>query len=435
MLNNNFISKEQIDKEESLTFKVLNQLQPETLISKDVWDTKPKQNYLDLMVWTEDTFSSFLKDKKNINRFVNNIIIINGQFIKFAEENNVNIKCLYKESIVSWQSSKDNEKFLIQGVFLISYENCEFIHAGLFHKGNQNEDEISFFVLVSDKNYSKYVELRNKFDSWVLERDRSNSLIRVVGGEDLPYEDSSSWDDLILPDQIKKDVKNTVENFLNSKDFYLSNKIPWKTGIILFGPPGNGKTSIIKTIISNYNFKAVTIVPTADDNMIREAFYYAETQSPALLYFEDLDSLLERNIDLSSFLNLMDGISSKNGIMVVATANEVQKLRASVIDRPSRFDRKFQIPLPDQKMAYIYLSRWFGKSLTANKLKELSKLSEEHKFSYAYLKELYISSMHEAISKKRKTPTEKDVNNAVNRLMKEKNILNNKTINTEKYFK
>ena len=106
----------------------------------------------------------------------------------------------------------------------------------------------------------------------------------------------------------------------------MQNTIPWKRGILLYGKPGNGKTSIIRTIMSVYNFKPVTIAAGANDEAVREAFSYAEEQVPALLYFEDLDSLLEKNVDPSSFLNLMDGISAKNGLLVIATANDSQKI-------------------------------------------------------------------------------------------------------------
>ena len=234
---------------------------------------------------------------------------------------------------------------------------------------------------------------------------------------------------------MKIEIKSLVENFLSSKEFYLKNRIPWKRGILLYGYPGNGKTSIIRTIMSCYNFKPVTIAPGVDDNAVREAFSYAEEQSPALLYFEDLDSLLEKNVDISSFLNLMDGISAKNGLLVVATANNIKKLKTNITDRPSRFDRKFEVPLPDQEMAYIYLKRWFGTLISTKKCKELAKYAIENEFSYAYLRELYISSMFEALSCNRKSPTEKDIQTALNHLIKDKNILNSGRISTEKYFK
>ena len=429
-----YLSPVDMETQEHLSIKRLESLFPKT--PKSFNKERPPANFIDLMAWTQDQFGSVLKDQFDINKFVHNRIIIDGQFLQFCEENNVTVECLHKDSLISWKTDHDFEKFFVQGVFLIKNKHCEFIHAALFHKGNQNEDEISFFVLCSDKNYGGYVTLRNQFDEWVQLRDRSNLHIRVIDGEDIPYTKDATWDDLFLPEEDKSEIKNLVEGFLSSQEFYIKNKIPWKRGFLLYGKPGNGKTSIIRTIIAQYNFKPVTIVPGCNVDSMREAFSYAEEQSPSLLYFEDLDSLIENGLDVSSFLNMMDGISTKNGLLVIATANDIRKLKSNITQRPSRFDRKFEIPLPNQENAYIYLKRWFGNLITVKKCKELSKYAEKYEFSYAYLKELYISSMFEALAHNRKSPTEKDVDNTLARLVKDKNILNNgKAIDTDRYFK
>ena len=123
-------------------------------------------------------------------------------------------------------------------------------------------------------------------------------------------------------------------------------------------------------------------------------------------------------------------------MLVIATANDVKKLKTNITQRPSRFDRKFEIPLPNQEMAYIYLKRWFGSLITASKCRELAKYAAKYEFYYAYLKELYISSMFEALAHNRQAPTIKDIDSTLVRLVKEKNILNNgNSINTDKYFK
>jgi len=429
-----YLTPETLEEQEHLSKKRL-----EALIADGVFpitdQERPMASFIDLMDWIVNGFGNALKDKTNLQKFVHNRIIIDGQFLQFCEERKIKVTCLYKDSVISWTTEHDFEKFFVQGVFLIQSKEVEFLHAALFHKGNQQEDEISFFVICSPNNYENYLKLRNEFDDWVQERDRSNLHIRVIEGEDIPYTKDHSWEDLFLPEHIKTEVRGLVENFLASKDFYLKNKIPWKRGILLYGKPGNGKTSIIRTIISNYNFKPVTIVPGANDEAVREAFSYAEEQSPSLLYFEDLDSLLEKSVDISSFLNLMDGISAKNGLLVIATANEVKKLKTNITDRPSRFDRKFEIPLPNAEMAYIYLKRWFGTLTTAKQLRELSKYAAKHEFSYAYLKELYISAMFEALAHNRKAPNEGDIKHALNRLVKDKNLLNGGSVNIDKYFK
>jgi len=432
----NYLTPADVEKQEHLSLDRLKKFKPRFDSVPYTKTPRPSSNFIDLMNWTESAFSGVLSETKNLNKFVHNRIIIDGQFLKFCDENKVTVECLYKDSIISWNTDSNLEKYFVQGVFLIKSKDVEFLHAALFHKGNQNEDEISFFIICSESNYEKYIELRNNFDIFSQKRDRDSLYINVVESEPIPYTKDSTWEDLFLPIDLKNDIKKSVEGFLSSKDFYLKNKIPWKMGMILYGHPGNGKTSAIKTLISQYDFKPVTVPGSVNDDIMKEAFRYAEEQNPSLLYFEDLDSLLEKNVDVSTFLNLMDGISSKNGILIVATANEIKKLKHNIIDRPSRFDKKFEIPLPSQDMAQEYLKKWFGTLINAKKYKQLSTIAVDNKFSYAYLKELYISSMFEALSHNRKTPTDKDIDNTLKRLIKDKSILKDATvINTDKYFK
>ncbi len=432
-----YLTPNELEKQESLSLDRLAKLTEQSIVdSYTELSDRPPANFIDLMNWVSDNFGTQLGHNEKLEKFVHNRIIVDGQFLQFCEENDVKVTCLYKDAVISWKTDHNYEKFFAQGVFLIKAKGVQFLHAALFHKGNQHEDEISFFVVVAQSNYDKYLELRNKFDTWMAERDRSNLHIRVIDGEDVPYTKDAKWADLFLPEEIKLELKELVENFLESKDFYQEKKIPWKRGILLFGEPGNGKTSIIRTIISEYNFKPVTFVPGANAESMREAFSYAEEQNPALLYIEDLDSLIENGLDISTFLNLLDGISAKNGLLVIATANDVKKLKANIMKRPSRFDRKWEIPVPNQEMAHIYLKKWFGSLITAAKCRELAKSAEKHKLSYAYLKELYISSMFEALSNNRKSPTVKDIDNTLTRLIREKDSTNSGTeINTDKYFK
>lgn len=433
----NFLAPADLEKQEHLELQRLKALtvNEDTLL---VSTARPESNFIDLMEWVQVNYGEVVlkrSEQDKFHRFVHNRIIVDGQFLEFAKLKGITVKPLLTDSVVSWKTDNGYEKFFMQGVFHIYNKDCEFLHSALFHKGNQNEDEISFFVLLTSGNYDKYLQLRNEFDEWVSERDRGNLHIRVIDGEDQPYTRDHSWEELFFPEQLKRDIRVVVESFLEGKDFYVKNRIPWKQGLLLFGPPGNGKTTLIRTIISNYNFKPVTIAPGADTDAVKEAFSYAEDQSPSLLYFEDLDSLLER-VDISSFLNLMDGVTTKNGLLVVATANDLTKLKTSITDRPSRFDKKYEVPLPDEKMCIIYLKKWFNNLISQKKCQELAKKAVKLKFSYAYLKELYISSMFEARANNRQVPNDKDISKALDRLMKDKNILrSSKIVDMDKYIK
>lgn len=402
---------------------------------KETEASRPEASFKQLMQWVNDNFNSNLKGS-NMNNFIHNRICIDENFILFCEEKKIKIQSLYKDSIISWADDNKKERFLAQGVFKISKGNFEFLQSSLFHKGCNNEDEISFFITCSSDNYDKYIELRNEFEEWIRLRDRSNNEITVIGGDNIPYLREDTWEDLFLPEDLKKDIEETVNVFLTSQNWYIENKIPWKKGLFFYGVQGNGKTSIIKTIISQYNFKPVTICPGGNTEDVEEAFNYAEKQSPSLLYFEDLDTLLTKGqVDPSSFLNFMDGVKSKNGLFVIATANNPDVLPPNITDRPSRFDRKFEIPLPDKLLTKKYLKKWFGNKIDAKLLTKITSLCIKEEFTYAYLQELYIASMYNAISQNRKIPKEADINIALDRIIKERiNLLYDNGVDINSYL-
>lgn len=425
------LNEEDIEKQEHLTAKRFLKLKP--LIKSNQYHSdlrpRPEANLIDLMHWVKNAtlFTDFINNKHNLECYIHNKIVIDGSFLQFCEENNINIQCILKDSVASWKTEHDSEHFMAQGIFRIYNDEVDFLHCALFHKGNQNEDEVSFFVIVSDDVFDKYVSLRNSFDKWLVARDRSHLEIHVVGGAGMPYDRKPNWDELFLEADLKSDIRNYVEGFLNSKHLYDKMGVSWKTGALLYGNAGVGKTSLIRTIIAQYNFKPVTVQSSAqtNDDTITEAFEYASTQEPALLYIEDLDTMLDRSITLSHFLNLMDGVTNKKGLMVLATANDLSKLKESIVDRPSRFDRKFEFPLPDENMSFIYLKKWFGEILNDKEIKKIVKETVEHSFSFAYLKELYMGSVYTALANGREIPMLKDVNITKKRMLKDKENVKN----------
>jgi hypothetical protein len=418
------ITENQIDKQQALTKKRLDTLKP-----KYSWDyNRPKENFIDLMQWVKDKFSKDLGGK-DLQCYVHSKITMNGSFMQFAEKNKISIECLMKDSIASWNTEFNSEHFTIQGVFKITKGDFSFIHAALFHKGNQNEDEVSFFIIVDDSHLYDYLKIRDKYVSWLSARERDQLEIHVVGGDDIPYERNNSWDDLFLPQKIKEEIQLSIKGFLDSKNLYNKKNIPWRRGFLFYGDPGCGKTSCIRTIISNYDVKPVTVQNNSDlnDGALTDAFEYAQEQGPSLLYMEDLDTMLSRgNVTLSHFLNLMDGISSCEGVLVIATANDLSKLSEAVIDRPSRFDRKWKFPLPDAKMSAEYLKKWFGETKGSKKIiNEIVKDTVDGRFSYAYLKELYITSAYYALADNREEPSINDIKLAKNQLIESKEDVNN----------
>lgn len=383
---------------------------------------RPEGSFIELINWVRRNFANYAP------AYIHNRIVMDGAFMRFCEERGYEIECLYNDSIASWKTEHNYEHFVAQGVFRIfkdekkELNNFKFIHAGLFHKGNQYEDEVSFFVLVEDKHFEQYIKFRNEYDDWVKQRDREMPEIYVAGGQPILYKRGDiTWDDVYLPENIRIQIKSSVEGFLTSEQRYKSKKIPWKKGLLFWGPQGTGKTSSIKLICSEYNLKPVTIQAghANTDEILEEAFYYASEHGPSLLFLEDLSDLLQQ-VQINHFLNLMDGINSKDGVFIIATANDISKIQQNITDRPSRFDRKIEFPLPDYEMSQKYLFNSFKNTITEENYKEIINITIKNKFSYAHLQELYFSSFLRADKESREDPNIDDIKYALSELVSDK---------------
>ncbi len=127
---------------------------------------------------------------------------------------------------------------------------------------------------------------------------------------------------------------------------------------------------------------------------IEAVFCRARHTTPCLLVFEDLDSLLNDD-NRSFFLNELDGFEENEGILTIATTNYPERLDPAIIERPSRFDRKYTFALPASQERLTYLQNWNARletshQLDAETLENLTTLTAG--FSFAYLKELCVST-------------------------------------------
>jgi ATPase family associated with various cellular activities (AAA) len=210
----------------------------------------------------------------------------------------------------------------------------------------------------------------------------------------------ASFDNLILRGNLKQQIREDLEQFFAMRQTYEEYGIPWKRGILFVGPPGNGKTHTVKALINVLQLPCLYVKSfraehmTEEDN-IHNVFERARKSAPCILVLEDLDSLLTPH-NRSFFLNELDGFATNAGIVTLATTNHPEKLDPSILDRPSRFDRKYPFDIPEQSERLAYITLW-NETLKAplhisdEGAVQLSELTVG--FSFAYLKELFLSSM------------------------------------------
>ena len=210
---------------------------------------------------------------------------------------------------------------------------------------------------------------------------------------------TSTFDNLILRDSLKQEIQNDFTQFFESREIYERYGIPWKRGAIFIGPPGNGKTHTLKALINQLGKPCIYVrsfkaeYGTEQENMW-EVFKRAR-MAPCIVVLEDLDSMIDNN-NRSFFLNELDGFQSNNGVVVLATTNHPGKLDSSILDRPSRFDRKYHFHLPADAERLAYIMKWNNNLQTDLQVSEKAAarvVGATEGFSFAYLKELFVASM------------------------------------------
>lgn len=211
---------------------------------------------------------------------------------------------------------------------------------------------------------------------------------------------SASFDNLILAADLKNEIQADFSGFFSSREAYDKYRIPWKRGVLLIGPPGNGKTHTVKALI-NLTKQPCLYVKSfkawwgTDHDRIRNVFNRARNTTPSIVVLEDLDSLID-NSNRAFFLNELDGFAENTGVVVLATTNHPDRLDPAILDRPSRFDRKYHFNLPAKKERATYIDLWNRSLESALKLSDKAVLRAAEStegFSFAYLKELFLSSM------------------------------------------
>jgi len=201
---------------------------------------------------------------------------------------------------------------------------------------------------------------------------------------------------------MKKELKSVSRRFFDSKAVYDDLGVPWKRGLIFYGPAGNGKTISIKALMHTLAGRKdpiptlyVKAAPRTYD--ISNVFFLARQMSPCLLVLEDIDTIVTAQTR-SYFFNEVDGLENNDGIMMVASTNHIDRLDPGLSKRPSRFDRKYLFPSPSKAERVQYVQYWREKLKTKPEV-EFPKLLVEpiaritHDFSFAYIQEAFVSSL------------------------------------------
>jgi len=175
------------------------------------------------------------------------------------------------------------------------------------------------------------------------------------------------WDEIGGLEEVKLDLQEAVEWPLKNPEIFVRLGIKPPKGILLYGPPGCGKTLLGKAVATESAANFITIKGPEifskwvgeSEKAVREVFRKARMAAPAVIFFDEIDSLLPRRglgfsdsgvseRVISQLLTEMDGIVTLEDVVVIAATNRPDMVDPAVL-RPGRFDRLIYVPEPDEK--------------------------------------------------------------------------------------
>jgi transitional endoplasmic reticulum ATPase len=174
------------------------------------------------------------------------------------------------------------------------------------------------------------------------------------------------WEDVGGLTDVKDALKEAVIWPLKEPERFKRLGIRPPRGILLYGPPGCGKTYIVKALAneSGSNFIAIkgpeilTMWVGESERKLRDVFKRAKQVAPAIILFDEIDSLApRRGVEsgtrvteqiVSQLLTEMSGIEEMEGVAVIGTTNRPDIVDPALL-RPGRFDRLIYVPAPDEK--------------------------------------------------------------------------------------
>jgi AAA+ superfamily predicted ATPase len=241
-----------------------------------------------------------------------------------------------------------------------------------------------FEVKISALNPKKALGIQPKKapeeEDWVFPLDREAKA--AESARNVP---TVRYADIAGQDAALEQLKNVVELPLTHRSYFEALRVEPQSGVLLYGPPGNGKTLLAKAVAteSNAHFELISgpeilskWVGESEANL-RKLFARARQLAPSVVLIDELDSIAPRRDRvsqhhdvqvLSQLLVLLDGLEARGSLAIVATSNRLEAIDPA-LRRPGRFDYHIEVPVPDYQGRLAILQVCLAKMKTRGSLR------------------------------------------------------------------
>ncbi len=333
--------------------------------------------------------------------------------------------------------------------FYTIYKSSSYIQSSTYSFGLIFIFILLVFAVVARLKKDKIQEFinKNKIKNSAFEQELQKTQAK---NEDIKNEEDNSHIEVIKPNTTFKDVagiasvKEELEEiveFLDNPKKYYKYGIKLPKGVLLYGPPGVGKTLIARAVAGEANVpffyqsgaSFVQIYVGMGAKRVRELFAKAKANAPSIIFIDEIDAIGktrsgksndEREATLNELLTQMDGFEGENGVIVIAATNKIEVLDDALL-RAGRFDRRVKLSLPNINDRELILELYLKSIKHKLDVKKLS--SELSGFSSATISTLINEAMLYMIKSNDKVLENRHIDIAKNKLefgKKENFILN-----------
>jgi AAA+ superfamily predicted ATPase len=279
----------------------------------------------------------------------------NKEFLSY--KNNI-LNCSYSKN----RFNKEYKTFISFGEYTFNFNGNDIF---IFYKEEGNPEGcdrgVLYFTrlkLVCNKEdcLKEFIKMASMNDKKP-EKTSINIYVTNEYGEWYVYNKipSRNLESVYIDNNIKNKLVDDINLFLKSEDEYNTFGIPYKKTFLLTGPPGMGKTSLIKAICNKFNIdlSILSVSKNFDNSALMHSIKNLEDNT--ILLIEDIDSLFDKrigtqdnpSITFSNLINILDGVLYRHATIIFLTTNHPEKLDHALL-RIGRIDSIIQINYPSK---------------------------------------------------------------------------------------